>query len=390
MNGWKKRMAAMAAALVLLATVLTGCAKEPDENTTALLENWENFLAYHEQILGDMLWAYDCVEAFSRDNEWDSLLKAQAASSAALLSLRQRELPECTLTQEQGVALMNDGIEADTVLTEYEALGSTVQTKQDTMTLLTYLLTDDVFLTESVEMIDAWLESGRTYVDLEARYLWLATNYLLLQAEQEPLWEQWQTQFPVLAASAEPWRKDTEEIMRCTDQVLDSMGQELINSAGYVGTSEYTLEIVREAVETGDVSTLAREIHTISGVPGYFPVPAWLPDVLNCYLVTDAQTQEKRLVQAGEELSQIPSACYILCTGIALEEVEAYEERMASVWGLDTYGQWEEAEQTYQVLITSGSSQMMIEWTQEETILFLTEPVGCLIPELYLMAMLAQ
>jgi len=31
-----------------------------------------------------------------------------------------------------------------------------------------------------------------------------------------------------------------------------------------------------------------------------------------------------------------------------------------------------------------------VEWTPEETLLYLTEPVGCLIPELYLQAMITK
>jgi hypothetical protein len=122
------------------------------------------------------------------------------------------------------------------------------------------------------------------------------------------------------------------------------------------------------------------------GVPGYFPVPAWLPDVLQLYLVTDPATQEKNLVQAGEVLDSIPSACYISCGAIPVENVEAYKEHL-TLWGIATYGEWNESQDAYQMLAQSGDSLMMVEWTAEDTLLYLNEPVGCLIPELYLYAM---
>ena len=68
------------------------------------------------------------------------------------------------------------------------------------------------------------------------------------------------------------------------------------------------------------------------------------------------------------------------------EDVTAYGEYLQQ-WGIETYDKWNEAKDTWQLLANSGSSTMMIEWTEDETLLYLTEPVGCLIPELYLYAM---
>ena len=69
--------------------------------------------------------------------------------------------------------------------------------------------------------------------------------------------------------------------------------------------------------------------------------------------------------------------------------MQAYEARLGQ-WGLETYGTWDEGGDTYQVLVNSGGSTMLIKWTGAETLLYLSEPVGCLIPELYLYAMTAQ
>ena len=68
------------------------------------------------------------------------------------------------------------------------------------------------------------------------------------------------------------------------------------------------------------------------------------------------------------------------------EDVTAYEAYLQQ-WGIETYATWNEERNTWQLLANSGSSTMMIEWTENETLLYLTEPVGCLIPELYLYAM---
>ena len=62
---------------------------------------------------------------------------------------------------------------------------------------------------------------------------------------------------------------------------------------------------------------------------------------------------------------------------------------LMQIMGADpaTYSIWNEAKDTWQLLANSGISTMMIEWTEDETLLYLTEPIGCLIPELYLYAM---
>ena len=106
-------------------------------------------------------------------------------------------------------------------------------------------------------------------------------------------------------------------------------------------------------------------------------------------LVTDPATQEKQLVVSDAQLDSVPSACYISCGAIAQEEVVAYGEYLKQ-WGIEIYGTWNETQDTYQLLANSGNSAMMVEWTEEETLLYLAEPVGCLIPELYLYAMTAE
>ena len=73
-------------------------------------------------------------------------------------------------------------------------------------------------------------------------------------------------------------------------------------------------------------------------------------------------------------------------TGQVTVLVTAYGEYLV-LWGIVTYSTWNEAKDTWQLLANSGDSTMMIEWTEDETLLYLTEPIGCLIPELYLYAM---
>lgn len=352
-----------------------------------LLADLFELLKVNEEVYSGMFLIMEYSEAYGQDNSWDSLLKARASAGAALVAIRQMELPTLNLTDAEIDLLMDAGIEINAVQREFEALDSWRTSKDDTASLFCYTLEDDVFLKASVEdAIPAMAAFYRDYFTLECRNLCYFANYLLLQMDSGDTWQLWTAQLPSMAACMDMWYEDSSELEEATGLVLDEMESLQTQMGSFLGTAEYTLEIVREAVETGDLAALRREINEIADVPGYFPIPGWLPDVVNLYLVTDPDTQEKRLVKSGEELDSVPSACYISCGAISLEEAEAYGEQL-KLWGIETYAAWDEPEETWQLLANSGISTMMMEWTEDETLLYLTEPVGCLIPELYLYAM---
>jgi len=383
------RFLALAVVLAIALSLFAGCERGRDENETAMLEQWHSYLEVNEQVWSTMFWAYDYAETFCRDNNWDSLLKARAAASAALLGIRTTGAPECTLTQEQCDDLLKRNIEVDVVLTEYESLNTTLQFREDTMNLLATHLNNDVYLDANMEVVRDWLVSSQKYTRLEMEYLWLTTNYLLIQLRGGELWQQWQEEFPVMASVAPDWQDDPDAVMAAADTLLNTMAEELTRFSGYLGGSEYAYQIVKDAVDTGDLTTLAREINALSGVPGYIPCPAWMPEVVPVYVNLDAETEEPMLISAGEELDQLPSACYISCAGISLENVESYADNL-TLWGLEPWCDWDEASQMYQILVSSEDANMMLQWTEAETVLYLYDSVGCLMPELYLAAMLAE
>lgn len=352
-----------------------------------LLNECFELMEVNEQLYSGIFRSLDYTDDFVDTSNWDSLLKARASASAALVSIRQLELPVFDLTSEEMDLLEEADIEGNDVQREFEALEGVRINKENTAALFCYTLEDDVFMKASVEdALPAMADFYRDYFILEYRYMCLFANYVLIQLEAEDTWHMWTARLPYMAACADDWYEKTADVEKATDSVLDEMQALQTQMGSFLGISEFTLEIVQEALETGDMNALQREINAIDGVPGYFPIPTWLPDVVNLYLVSDSDTQEKRLVKAGEELNSVPSACYISCGAIMQEDVTAYEAYLQQ-WGIETYATWNEERNTWQLLANSGSSTMMIEWTEDETLLYLTEPVGCLIPELYLYAM---
>ena len=394
------RVLSIILSMLLLLSCLTGCTENPEtilQQQTAqldmpqaesklLIELFE-LLKINEEVYSIILQLLDYTEAYGQDNSWSSLLKARAIASATLIAIRQMELPTLDLTEDEIILFMDEGVEVNALQREFEALQSWLSSKDDTASLFCYTLEDDVFMKASVEdAIPAMTKFYREYFVLEYRYMCYFANYMLVQIDSVDIWQSWIDQFPYMAACADVCYQETSKLEEVTGQLLDEMEILQTRMGSFLGTSEYTLEIVQDAVGTGNWEALQREINEMADVPGYFPIPDWLPDVVNLYLVTDLETQEKRLVNAGDELNSVPSACYISCGAISLDDVTAYGDYLAQ-WDIETYGTWNEAKDTWQLLANSGSSTMMIEWTKDETLLYLTEPVGCLIPELYLYAM---
>lgn len=404
----KKRNNRIFTAVIAIAFVfsaLTGCsAKNMSQNNTIqtetvnpsnelqqakskLLAEWYELLEANEAIYSGMFRMLQYSESYGQNNTWDSLLKARASASAVLVAVRQVNLPTLDLTENQITLLAESGVEINAVQREFEALESWLDSKNNTAALFCYTLEDDVFMSASVEdAIPSMTTFYQDYFTKEYQYLSHFTNYLLLQMDSGNIWQLWMEQLPCMADCADIWYETQKDIERADGELLSEMEALQSQMGSSLGISEYTLEIVQEAVDTGDMDALQRELNWISGVPGYFPIPTWLPDTTNLYLITDSHTKEKRLVKSGEELDEAPSACYISCGAISLEEVESYDEQL-KMWGVETYGTWNESKDSWQLLAISGSSTMMIEWTEDETLLYLTEQVGCLIPELYLYAM---
>lgn len=383
----QKRFGAAAIALALILSLFSGCSRAPDENETAMLNAWHSCLQAHEETFHAMFWAYDYADAFCRDNQWDSLQKARCTANAALLSLQTLSLPENSLTQEQRAALLKRDIEVDVVTTELETLKTTLQYRTDTMTLLATHLNHDVYLNSNMDTVRPWLQSSQTYSRLEMEYLWLTTNYLLIQLNRQDLWEQWQTDFPTLAACATQWEEDPEVLMDRTDSLMDKLAEEIVLIEGYSGTSQYALDMVRQAIETGDLTALGADINWLEGVPGYFPAPVWLPEELPFYSYMDEETLDVWLPTPGENVTDPPSSCYISCTGVLLEEAEHYAD-LLTLLGLEPWTAFDEATGIYQMLVTSGNANLTIRWTEEKTEVYLHDSPGCLIPELYLLTML--
>ena len=238
------------------------------EDKATLREQWAYCLRVSDWIYEKMLWAFGYADAYAKENTWDNLLKARAACGAAKLSLERVELQEPELTQEQYLLLMEQGIEAEAVLSQFDQLEVARQQNLITLTCLEALLMEDVYLAPTAKKLSDWVETCTQTLKLECQYLCLTTNYLFLQMGDQQ-WGKVPEQYSVIFSSCGSWSNDSEQLQAEGASILDEIEAQLDGSVMYVGFSEYSLTLVQEA------QALSEHLQLISGVPAYFPQPSW-------------------------------------------------------------------------------------------------------------------
>lgn len=394
-----KRGFCLVMVLVLVLSLCTGCAsKEANAASTAdapldekqlLLDHWTRYLTVKEDIHSQMHWVLDFVDAFLTDNQWESLLKARAACNAAAAYLQDYDLPEFTLTQEQCDSLITSGIEADLVQAEYLNLPTALGQERSTLASLDALLNHDMFLQASFESLSTWSETCRGGLEDLALYYSLSTNYLLLQLELPELWDSLPEQYPTLSQMTAEWEENPDALLEQGNAISNQYEERQIQMSACIGASEYTLQLVQEALDTQDLTYLIQALHTIENVTCYVPMPNWMLDNYVCtYQVDNPDTKEQETIVSGQEISSAPSGYYVSASATQ-DEVAQYAQTLAS-YGFSPSAGWKEETGAYQVVLLEENVSLIVEWTKDATVLYMSDPIACLIPELYLIAMTAK
>lgn len=380
-----KKMISFCCVLILLAGVFAGCEKKPDEAQLALQAEWLNVLVFQDDLLSLTDWAFDYAEAFAEENTWESLLKAQAACAAALEAAKALPVPEKTVTTEQYTDLMEQKIEAEVVSQEFQMMYTYRQQTVDTLTRLQTMLRDDVFMIPSVEVLPKWLDTAREVDRITGEYYILTTNYLALQLENTQVWEETTEPLPVLNQIQLEWNDDSEAIEKQTEELLDELEVQVNLQNEFLGTADYTLAVVRQASETGDTSKLSTLMHDIPGREFYYPMPSWvMPDARWRFYVPGENPEEPREITFGDELTKMPCRVEVICPGVTRDGMEAYFTAI-SFWGLEP-----EEQEPDHWLISVGDYRMELILTDSGAEIVLSGDIACLIPELYLIAILLK
>lgn len=355
-----------------------------------LLNNWTTLLDSMETMYSQVHLVLDYAESFATNNTWDNLQKARSTCSTIKINLNKLPIPEFTLTDKHKKLLKENGVDVDVIEYEYKDFTTELNLQLDTLATLEATLHNDIFFSSGFSVFDDWITVTRNLMIDTSEYFCLLTNQLLLELEEPEFWEQIPKKYPHMAKGYTTWNEDSISLKQNATFVLDRYESHFIEMEKILGTSTYTLLLVEEALQNGNLEHLIDEMHTISGISTYCPEPEWFPDdTTYYYLITDSKTKEKRMIQTREEFSQTPSSVLIETPNVTKEKVEAYGNCLKE-WGLEPNIQWNADTQTYKIFVIIGTSQILVTWTPEETSVYLTEPIICLIPELYLVALLNQ
>ncbi len=362
-----------------------------DELRDEVHDYWMDNLEVSDQIYGTMLWTMEYVDAYANDTTWENLLKAKTACIAAMETLNSLEAPENPITMWDH--LMLTLLRIDTVWLEYGDAEGNLESSRITLNRFFANLEGDVYMKGTVETFP---ETTRISIDLlkdNLAYQAVTTNYLLAQLDRPEEWKDIKETFPTIGAFCGEWQGDTEQLQDDCDRILDAMEQHAAEDTAFYAASEEMLSILEEAVSTGDLSVLKEEVCAPWGFEQYYVDPGFgFPDY-QLYRFEDPQTEELYAIKPGERISQIPDICYMVYSRIPWEQVKDYLQRMDD-WGYHTewYGDNGDEEQIAFISWDKENTEgaMFIEWTESETILYLVEPVSCMIPEVYLVALLAE
>lgn len=380
---------------MLVPTLLTGCKKQDlSAQKQNVYAQWEYCLRVQDWICDTVLWALDEAQPYSEEFTWDTLLKARAAVSAAKVFLENVELTGCEVSSEDYLDLLKAGLEPEVVLTEYENLETTLSQSLTTLTCLEEMLLTDICFSPNAQVLGDWLDNCRKMIEMECQYLCLTTNYLILQWGYSEKWSTFPETYPTIAKSIDAWYTDPDLLTKKGIETLDHISNLQTGEAEYYGISMYTSDLLQGITILNrpgmyQYQKLLPYLQTIPGADAFFPTPDWLPEELQIvYQIPDPATGEVRSIQYREAVEVRPSLCLFSCSGIEREQIKDYAALLQSL-GLEVHTDFDEPDSCL-LLCKTGEYTLSVQWKDGETDLYLPSPVGCLVPEWYLAALLSE
>ena len=371
---------------LLLVCLLTGCGRNTEQEEALMQEQWAAYLIARNEASEIKYWAYDAIEAYADSNSWEDLVHARAAVRTAMIMLEQVEVPEFALTDEVYQTLLDAGIEADAVRIEGDTLKANLSQDIGQMKGLLAQLYNDVYYKSCLEYLGELVRLDRENLDIDLLTHAYETNYLLLQMEDHSLWDRMPEICPSISAQCDEWRTDSRELEEETMKALDRMEKGQEEYAEFLGSSEYTLFLVEEALENLNLENLLPELNEIQGMPGKFILPKWTDDELP-FPYYFHQGEETVILKPGQSYDPGSGFCFAKNPGVELEAIEDYISKL-EYYEIEYQGRWNETEDEYSLMVLDGDCTMLITWTEAETSIFLPAPAADLMPELVYMAQL--
>ena len=278
-------------------------------------------------------------------------------------------------------------------------------------------------------------------------------NYLLLQMGRESWWKTLSEQLPTVFFFSHGWSIDETLVAEKYTEAYEKSNacylrmEDLESICSYAERLENIAKSIDHNPSVHDV--MAPYMWKIPDIPTYFPMPEWLenmfPSKLNTlesnnvyeqyeneldklikqsrsacesthsetyasaeendsaeeeissnkatvtwqYEYLDSDSHETHRLLVGDKIQDTPNYCRITAQYLPQEEMENYCN-LLKTFGFIPSLQTSADGSEMLLEVSNNLCCLQVKWTEKETVLFLTDFVGCLIPATYLKAIMAQ
>ncbi len=363
---------------------------ESDSLIHDLLSDWFDFLYINECGYGNLIWASEKVLSFSDSPDWNGLLLARMAVSAAGRDTEERELEPALLEQEDYDLLLSQGMDVYNIPIERGSWEDTRDTLRQELRLLQSDLTLSVFWKYDLEVLREKAEIECISSEAILDYLAAETEYILFTLGQGDETERFQTFLseycPRIAACLPEERiADEETIQAWGNRALDSVQTLLMQRNALQGKMQANLDTLGDRIEGGDYSALAGESTVISGLPQLLPLPDWASDAAETLYFWEDSDGTLSAPSAGDALEKAPDGCRLIFRDVEKAALLSYRDFLTEL-GVDCLSTKEKEDGSVTVYYELEQGTLMLTWKDGDVTALFTDGVLCFAPEWYIIA----
>lgn len=375
----------LAAVLVFLAAGAifgAGYLKERREKMEAqqelLYAGWNEYLGFLDEVNGIERWTLRYVSDYLENPDWDRLLKARAAVSAAREALKKVKLPDVTVGREARNVLNNQKEELVSMSSLLEETALKLDSAMMFMEDMSYTLENFYLYRPDYQQAKQDTANYEAQMRIDARYAGVFTNRLFQLWNMKDRWDTMLQTYPSFASFCDPWEDNAALLEKKAGALVDEYSKLAIQDQALVEQSELMLQ----AVENADLQALAKLMELPSGMPVFsdgspavFPGPQWVQTPAAIYYLVPTEDGGDKVVFYGTELTQTPVTAVYYYDYVTREEYDTYYKNLRSL-GFNGAIKDEEDKSTF--MVVWDDYVVSVQWSPTVTNLFLNSPVPAL------------
>lgn len=387
MDGMKRIFAVV---LILMMSFSVFARAENSGGSDAFYETLGNFILFCDRLLEDELWVYGYVEAFYEERTYDRLNMARTAVQSAMREIRTMELPEYGISREDDISMMASDIDIDALIEEIDGAYTTWESAIIRLESLFDILVMDIYYEPALDNLMRGIELFRQSAYMDAQSLVNLMNYLLLQADSfgmsEDFWSYIKENTVVVSGQMNVYGNDEISLAEAEGELIDKIADNNMKISQNIELRDVYMLLIDEAVETWDFSILEANRTQIEGEYEVFPEAVWMMPENGeyLYIFTDPETDGVFIHTMGNEIDNAPDRIQMTFKGITGTQAVDYIRLLLS-YGVETDYRIveEDGKQSLQMLAQKGRNKLMMIWSEEKTIVYLTSPLGMTVPTIF-------